>query len=168
MTGNCRFNIIVCPSKLKLYSNLSFIICKVFLSGMKQTEEDRRFARLFAEALLPHVEAERANGKSLAQIAARLGVTAAGLQKQLAGGTPSVRTVALAHAHYAIAIPYEGIAVSKAITAGRRRKGKQQGKQQLFLPFEISAPVLPNNVTLKLLPKGVRRYQLQLSMRISR
>ena len=133
---------------------------------MKQTEEDRRFAKLFAEALLPHVTAERRKGKSLAHIAARLGVTAAGLQKQLAGGTPSVRTVALAHAHYGIAIPYEGIEISKTLTAKGARKHKQQEKRQLLLPFEITAPPLSNNLTLKLLPQGVRRYQFQLSVEI--
>ena len=134
---------------------------------MKQTEEDRRFAKMFAEALLPHVTAERGEGKSLAEIAARLGVTAAGLQKQLAGGTPSVRTVALAHAHYAIAIPYQGIDISKTFTATRSKR-KQQEKRQLVLPFQITAPALSNKLTLKLLPRGVRRYQLQVSVEMSR
>ena len=103
---------------------------------MKQTEEDRRFAKRFAEALLPHVTDERNEGKPLAQIAARLGVTAAGLQKQLAGGTPSIRTIALAHSIYGVAVPYEGIDISKAVSV-KRGKRQRVEERQLVLPFEI-------------------------------
>jgi len=135
---------------------------------MKQTEEDRRFAKRFAEALLPHVTAERNKGKSLNQIAARLGVTAAGLQKQLGGGTPSIRTVALAHARYGVVIPYEGIDVSRAVYAKKKGKREPGEERQLVLPFEITAPTASTELVLKLLPHGARRYRLQLTVGISR
>jgi transcriptional regulator with XRE-family HTH domain len=135
---------------------------------MKQTEEDRRFAKRFAEALLPHVTDERNKGKSLTQIAARLGVTAAGLQKQLGGGTPSIRTIALAHARYGVAVPYEGIDISKALSAKKKGKRERAAERQLVLPFEITAPTPSTELVLKLLPHGVRRYRLQLTVGISR
>jgi hypothetical protein len=91
---------------------------------MKQTEADRRFARKFAEALQPYIAGERNKGRSLAQIAEKLGVTGAGLQKQLVGGTPSVRTVALAYAIYRVSVPYEDIAISKAVSA-KKKTGKK-------------------------------------------
>lgn len=136
---------------------------------MKQTEADRRFARNFAEALQPYVVGERDKGKSLAHIAEQLGVTAAGLQKQLVGGTPSVRTVALAHAVYGVSVPYENIEVSKAVSA-KKKKGKPVPvpERQLVLPFEITAPASSKDLVLKLVPQGVRRYRLQLTVGVSR
>jgi hypothetical protein len=119
---------------------------------MKKTDEDRRFARMFAEALLPRVTAERNEGKSLAEIAARLGVTAAGLQKQLAGGTPSVRTVALAHLHYKIAIPYAGVDVSKALKRRATGGQKEGDRSQLLLPFEITAPGTAGRIEFEIVP----------------
>jgi transcriptional regulator with XRE-family HTH domain len=132
------------------------------------TEEDRRFAKRFAQALLPHVTDERNEGKPLAQIAARLGVTAAGLQKQLGGGTPSIRTIALAHATYGVAVPYEGIDISKAVSLKKRGKRERVEERQLVPPFEITAPAPSTDLVLKLLPHGVRRYRLQLTVGISR
>ena len=44
----------------------------------------------------PHVSSEREKGESLASIAKRLGVSGPELLKQLNGGTPSARTIALA------------------------------------------------------------------------
>lgn len=134
---------------------------------MKQTEEDRRFATRFGEALQPHVTRERNLGKSLAQIAAELGVTAPGLQKQLNGGTPSIRTVALAHAVYGVSVPYQGIEISKAVSAKKKGKQGQISNRQLFLPFEITAPAPSKDLVLKLVPQGVRRYRLQLTVGIS-
>jgi transcriptional regulator with XRE-family HTH domain len=135
---------------------------------MKHTEADRRFAVEFAEALQPHVTIERNQGKSWAKIAARLGVTAAGLQKQLNGGTPSIRTIALAHGLYGIAVPYDGIDISKALAAKRKgRKGRME-RRQLVLPFEITAPAPSKDMILKLLPQGVRRYRLQVTVGLSR
>ncbi|HEU0049904.1 MAG TPA: hypothetical protein VFQ43_20110 [Nitrososphaera sp.] len=134
---------------------------------MKQTDADRRFARRFAEALHPYVTNERDKGKSLAQIAEKLGVTAAGLQKQLAGGTPSIRTVALAYAEFGVSVPYEGIDISKAVSATMKKRRPAPGSNQLILPFEIKAPVYSKDLVLKLVPRGVGRYRLQLTMAIS-
>jgi len=135
---------------------------------MKRTEADRRFAVLFAEALQPHVASERNQGKSLSQIAAHLGVTAAGLQKQLGGGTPSIRTIALAHALYGVAVPYSGIDISKAVSAKRKGKKARTEERQLVLPFEITASAPSKDLILKLLPQGVRRYRLQVTVRLPR
>ncbi len=51
------------------------------LNFMKQTPEDLRFAGDFADALRPHVIAEKRNGRSLKQIAKGLGVTEPALKK---------------------------------------------------------------------------------------
>lgn len=110
---------------------------------------------------------ERTKGKTLAQIAARLGVTAAGLQKQLGGGTPSIRTIALAHAIYEVAVPYEGVDISKAVSV-KKRKRQRVEERQLVLPFEITAPAPSTDLVLKLLLHGVRRYRLQHTVGISR
>jgi hypothetical protein len=127
---------------------------------VKQTDEDRRFARSFADALRPHIERELGEGKSLAAIAAKLGVTAPGLQKQLDGGTPSVRTVALAYTTYRVSVPYGQAEVGRVL--GARRKKATVSDQQLFLPFAITAPRQPEELSLKLSPRGLRRYRLCL------
>src|ERR1700756_2384094 len=103
---------------------------------MKQTDEDRLFSMRFAEVLEPHVSRERENGKTLAEVASRLGVTAAGLQKQLSGGTPSIRTIALAYAIYGVSVPYEGIEVARIMSAKRKKKRGETIGSQLSLPFE--------------------------------
>lgn len=133
---------------------------------MKQTKEDREFSRKFAEALLPHVTRERDQGKSLAEIAAKLGVTAAGLQKQLSGGTPSVRTVAFAYALYKVSVVYLNVDLAKAI-ASKRKSGRRPVEQQLFLPFEITAPSQSTHLRLKLLSSGVRRYRFRLTVGVA-
>jgi hypothetical protein len=129
---------------------------------MKRTEEDQRFAARFAEALAPFVAGEREKGRSWAQIALDLGVTAAGLQKQLAGGTPSIRTIALAHSKYGLSVPYEGVEISKAITSRKRGKSRRGAENQLLLPFDIIAPVSSKALILRRAPFGIRRYRLQL------
>jgi hypothetical protein len=134
---------------------------------MKRTDEDRSFAARFAEALHPHVLRERNNGRSLVQIAAGLGVTAPGLQKQLNGGTPSIRTIALAHGLYGVSVPYEGIEISRAVSTKRKGKQKKSSERQLLLPFEITVPAASKDLVLKLVPQGVRRYRLQLTVGIS-
>jgi hypothetical protein len=137
---------------------------------MKKTEADRHFAKRFAEELLPHVTEQRNRGKSLAEIATRLGVTGAGLQKQLDGGTPSIRTIALAYALYGVSVRYEGIEVTKAISSKRKKKGQHASTEirQLVLPFEITTPVPPKDMVLKLIPRGIHRYRLQLTVGVSR
>jgi transcriptional regulator with XRE-family HTH domain len=127
---------------------------------MKRTKEDRSYGLRFSLALQPHVSREVAEGKSLAEIAAALGVTAAGLQKQLAGGTPSIRTVAFAHSIYGVAVPYEGVDVVDAI--GRPKKRKRVSEEQLLLPFEITASPASKRLSLKLISKSQRRYQLRV------
>jgi transcriptional regulator with XRE-family HTH domain len=130
---------------------------------MKQTKEDRAYARRFSEALQPHVSLERTQGKSLEKIAARLGITAAGLQKQLAGGTPSIRTIAFAYAIYGVAVPYEGINFAGVISRNRKgKRGRVASEGQLFLPFEITASPTAKRLSFKLVPKSPRRYQLQI------
>jgi transcriptional regulator with XRE-family HTH domain len=132
---------------------------------MKQTPEDRRFAERFAQALQPHIHREQDEGKkTLREIAAKLGVTAAGLQKQLDGGTPSIRTVALAYAAYGVAVDYDGIDVARIAGAKGRRKKSRVSESQLFLPFEITAGPPSKRLTLKMIPKGVRRYRLQITV----
>jgi hypothetical protein len=131
---------------------------------MKQTPEDRRFALEFAQALQPHIDREQEAKKTFGQIAAKLGVTAAGLQKQLDGGTPSIRTVALAYAAYGVAVDYEGIDFVRAVGAKRRQKQSRLSERQLFLPFEITARPPSKRLSLKMIPKGVRRYRLQITV----
>jgi len=135
---------------------------------MKQTDEDRLFSIRFSEALTPHVSRDRENGKTLVEIASRLGVTAAGLQKQLSGGTPSIRTIALAYAIYGISVLYGGVEIARAMSEKRRKKKGETTGSQLFLPFEITAPPRSRRMSLKLVSTSVRRYQLQLTVGLSR
>ncbi len=131
---------------------------------MKKTDEDRLFAARFATSLQAHVDRELVSGKSMTKIAEGLGVTGWGLQKQLNGGTPSIRTIALAYAKYGVSVPYDGIAVSKALA--RKRKSARNSERQLILPFQIMTPSDGKDVRLKLRPTGVRKYQLHLSVRM--
>jgi hypothetical protein len=135
---------------------------------MKQTDEDRRFARRFADALEPFISKERAKGRTLADIAAQLGVTAAGLQKQRAGGTPGIRTVALAYAIYGVSELYEGIAVARAVSSKRKKKQREPSEEQLFLPFEITMPPRSRRMKVRLVPTSVRRYELQVTVGLPR
>ncbi len=129
---------------------------------MKQTREDRDFAARFASALRPHVDREASAGRSLKEIAEELGVTSWGLQKQLGGGTPSIRTIARAYARYGVSAHYEGIALRKALT--KKPKMRKNTEEQMVLPFLITAPTSGRKITLKLLPGGVRKYELRLSV----
>ncbi len=130
---------------------------------MKKTADDRQFALRFAEVLHPFVSQDRDKGKSWAQIGADLGVSGPGVQKQLAGGTPSIRTIALAYEKYGISVPYKGIEVAKTVARKRRtRAAETKTGPQLSLPFEITAPASFRTLVLKRLPRGVRRYRLQL------
>jgi transcriptional regulator with XRE-family HTH domain len=135
---------------------------------MKKTEEDRLFASRFAEVLQPFVSRDRDNGKSLAEIAAELGVTAAGLQKQLAGGTPSIRTIVRAYKKYGVSVPYEDTEIAKAVSSKGRRRNGQAIERQFLLPFDIIAPAFSKALVLKRIPQGVRRYRLQLTVGMSR
>jgi hypothetical protein len=134
---------------------------------MKQTPEDLRFASLFAEAIRPHVSADVQKGDSMAKIGAKLGVSGPGLQKYLDGKTvPSLRTIVLAFLAYGISVPYNGVEISMK---GLRKKRKViVPESQLFLPFEITAPSPDKRVALKLLPTGVRKYQLQITLKMAR
>ncbi len=137
---------------------------------MKQTPEDLRFAGDFADALRPHVIAEKRNGRSLKQIAKGLGVTEPALKKYLSGRTtPCLRTVALAYDRYHVSIPYSGIKfVGGAISRRKEYKDKQSSPlQQLALPFEIYTPGAEDRLALKLVPTGVSRYQLQVTLRLA-
>jgi hypothetical protein len=134
---------------------------------MKQTQEDRMFARLFADALQPHVVREREQGQSLTTIAAKLGISGAGLQRQLGGVTPSVRTIALAYAVYGVSVPYSGVEVAKAVSRGQKGKRRNAMDSQLSLPFEITVPASSNGMLLRLVPRSKRRYHLQLTVKMS-
>jgi hypothetical protein len=141
----------------------------VLLFAMKQTPEDLRFAGDFAEALRPHVDGERRKGHALKVIAEWLGVTEPALKKYLGGRTtPCLRTVVLAYDRYGVSVPYSG--VSFAGGGGRKRRSKKQSDhlEQLFLPFEIHTPSSDDRLALKLLPTGVRRYQLQVTLRLAK
>jgi transcriptional regulator with XRE-family HTH domain len=134
---------------------------------MKRTDEDRDFAKRFSAALQPHVDNEREQGKSLAKIAARLGISATGLQKQLSGVMPSVRTVALAYANYGVSVLYGTVEVKRALSGKRKGKGSSFLENQLSLPFEITAPPNSKHLVLRLVPRSTRRYQLQLTVGMS-
>jgi hypothetical protein len=131
---------------------------------MKRTEEDRRFAESFARALQPHIAREQEKGKSLREIAAKLGVTAWGLQKQLSGGAPSVRTVALAYKWYGVSVNYNGIAVTQAVATKRKSHRSHASESQMLLPFDIIAKPPSARLELKLVPKRVRTYRLQITV----
>jgi hypothetical protein len=130
---------------------------------MKKTDEDRRFAARFAGALQPFVSRDRDEGKSLAEIAADLGVTAAGLQKQLGGGTPSIRTIALAYKKYRLSVPYEDIEFTTGV-AKRRRRDKKAAESQLLLPLDITMPASCKGLALRRIPQSVRRYTLRITV----
>jgi transcriptional regulator with XRE-family HTH domain len=134
---------------------------------MKQTSADKDFALRFAAALGPYVDKEKQKGLSVAAIAGRLGVSGPGLLKQLNGGTPSVRTIALAHTSFGISVSYAGVDVAKAVSSKRRRKPRLPNGGQLLLPFEITAPPSSQRLVLKLVPKSARRYHLQLMVKMS-
>src|ERR1700722_4406164 len=161
MTTSCLSSIL----ELKLHYNLSCDTVENLLQSahkqMKQTQEDRDFARKFSRALQPHVTGEQNQRRPLAGLPEKLGGTAAGLQKQLAGGTPSIRTVAFAYVNYGVSVPYVDIEVTKAISAKRKTKRGQTLEQQLFLPLEITVPASSRGLVLKPVPKSVRRYRLQ-------
>lgn len=131
---------------------------------MKRTEEDRRFAESFAAALQPHIIREQEKGKSLKDIAAELGVTAWGLQKQLSGGAPSVRTVALAYELYGVSVNYDGIAVTQAIAGKPKRRRSPASETQMVLPFDIKMLSPSTRLELRLVPERVRTYRLQVSV----
>jgi transcriptional regulator with XRE-family HTH domain len=138
-------------------------------SSMKQTPEDLRFAGDFADALRPHIAAEKRGGRSLKQIAERLGVTEPALKKYLGGQTtPCLRTVVLAYDRYGVSVPYSGVSFAGDVRGKRKRKTQSNPLQQLFLPFEIQAPGSNDRLELKLLPTGVSRYQLQVTLRLAR
>jgi transcriptional regulator with XRE-family HTH domain len=139
-------------------------------SSMKQTREDLRFAGDFADALRPHIAKEQGDGRSLKQIAEGLGVTEPALKKYLAGQTtPSLRTVVLAFDRYGVSVPYSGVSFA-GVARGRRghRKRESSPLHQLVLPFEIQSPGPESRLELKLLPTGVSRYQLQVTLRLAR
>jgi transcriptional regulator with XRE-family HTH domain len=137
---------------------------------MKQTPEDLRFAGDFAEALAPHVAGEKRKGRALKQVAESLGVTEPALKKYLSGRTtPCLRTVALAYHRYGVSVPYSGISfLGGATNRGGRSRRRSPPLQQLTLPFEIQSPHPEGRLALKLLPTGVRSYQLQVTLRIAR
>ncbi len=136
---------------------------------MKQTPEDLRFAGDFADALRPHIAAEKRNGHSLKQIAEKLGVTEPALKKYLGGRTtPCLRTVVLAYDRYGVSVPYSGVSFAGNVRGKRKRQAQSSSLQQLFLPFEIQTPGSEDRLDLKLLPTGVSRYQLQVTLRIAR
>ena len=136
---------------------------------MKQTPEDLRFAGDFAEALRPHIAEDKKKGRSLRQIAERLGVTEPALKKYLSGRTtPCLRTVVLAYDRYGLSVPYSGVTFMGVGTKRKRGRKRSNQLQQLFLPFEIQTPSSDDRLGLKLLPTGTRRYQLQVTLRLAR
>jgi transcriptional regulator with XRE-family HTH domain len=141
----------------------------VLLSSMKQTAEDLRFAGDFAEALRPHVNQARKQGSSLKQVAEELGVSEPALKKYLRGRTtPCLRTVVLAFDKYRVSVPYSGISFIGDAHCKRKPGPKRSSAlQQLEFPFEIGIPGADERLTLKLLPTGVSRYQLQVTLRLA-
>jgi transcriptional regulator with XRE-family HTH domain len=136
---------------------------------MKQTPDDLRFAGDFAEALRPHIAEAKRSGHSLRQIAEGLGVTEPALKKYLGGRTtPCLRTVVLAYDRYGVSVPYSGVSFAGNVRGKRKHRGQSIPLQQLFLPFEIQAPGSKDRLDLKLLPTGVSRYQLQVTLRLAR
>lgn len=151
-----------------MFDNHLCLSYPVLLFAMKQTPEDLRFAGDFAEALRPHVEGERKKGHALKEIAKWLGVTEPALKKYLGGRTtPCLRTVVLAYDRYGVSVPYSGVSFA---SGARKRRGRRESVplHQLFLPFEIQTPSSDDRLALKLLPTGIRRYQLQITPQIAK
>jgi len=112
---------------------------------MKQTSADKDFALRFAAALGPYVDKEKQKGLSVAAIAGRLGVSGPGLLKQLNGGTPSVRTIALAYASFGISVPYQDVDVARAgARIGGIFSGRQREVIQADVPGDITGPAANN------------------------
>ncbi len=131
---------------------------------MKRTPEDATFAVQFGREL--HVKYSEAKAREVTDdvFAKSIGVVRAQLDKYLRGeAMPSVRTVALAHAAYGIAVGYGGVPVSKAVT-GRRRRKAPVSSDQLELPFTIWAEG-PGKFDVKLRPVSARKFSLQLTIK---
>lgn len=133
---------------------------------MKQTSDDLRFAGDFSAALASVVFSERKKGRSLKRIAGELGITEPALKKCLRGRTtPCLRTVVLAFRKFRVAVPYSGVALFRG--PAKRSAGPADSLQQLVFPFEIQTPGPDDRLTLKLLPTGVQKYELQLMLRLA-
>ena len=72
------------------------------------------------------------------------------------------------HDSLASRVPQDFHLVARTMSAKRTKKRKEATEQQLFLPFEITAPARSRRMSLKLVSTSVRRYQLQLTVGLSR
>jgi len=126
---------------------------------MKRTPEDTEFAVQFGRELKGKYEEAKRRGMTDAEFAESIGVVRAQLDKYVRGeAVPGIRTIALAKQKYGIAVPYDGIVVSKS-ARGRRRT--QQPPDQLELPFVIWAEG-PGQYDLKLRPVSARKFALDV------
>lgn len=125
---------------------------------MKRTPEDTEFAAQFGRELKGKYDAAKRRGMTDAEFAESVGVVRAQLDKYVRGeAVPGIRTIALAKQKYGIAVPYDGVVVSKS-ARGRRRIEQQN---QLELPFVIWAEG-PGEYDLKLRPVSARRFALDV------
>ena len=131
---------------------------------MKRTPEDAAFAVEFGRELYVKYSDAKTRGVTDDVFAKSIGVVRAQLDKYLRGeAVPSVRTVALAHAGYGIAVAYDGVPVSRAF-AGQRRLKARASIDQLELPFTIWAEG-PGKFDVKLRPVSARKFSLQLTIK---
>lgn len=133
---------------------------------MKRTPEDTAFATEFGRELKSRYDHAKKRGVTDDGFAKSIGVVRAQLDRYLRGeAVPGVRTVALAHREYGIALPYGAIPVIKALK-GRRRQ-QQSILDQLELPFTLWAEG-PGKFDLKLRPVSTRKFALSLTIKKAR
>jgi transcriptional regulator with XRE-family HTH domain len=148
---------------------LAFVILllsyDVNLKIMKQTPEDRIFAKEFGKELRP-VYADRVKGPeadlTAKEFADALGVTVGGLQKYLEGSSmPSVLTLLRAYDRFGISVPYEGRHLQRAI-----KKSSEPREIQLMLPLRVETSGRPIDVQIvEVAKKSPASVHIQLRMR---
>ena len=131
---------------------------------MKRTPEDTAFAAEFGRELKAKYDEAKKRAVTDAAFAKSVGVVRAQLDRYLRGeAVPGIRTVALAHREYGIALSYGGTSMPEVL-AGRRRRRKELIPDQLELPFTLWAEG-PGKFNLKIQPVSARKFALRLTIR---
>jgi transcriptional regulator with XRE-family HTH domain len=127
----------------------------------KRTPEDAAFAARFGRELKAKYDQAKEKKITDAVFAESIGVMRAQLDKYLRGeAVPGIRTVALARRKYGIAVPYDGVDVSRVRNGARQASAPEQ----LELPFVIWAEG-QGHFDLKLRPVSARKFALDLVVR---
>jgi len=127
----------------------------------KRASDDDAFVVQFAAALAREYDRAKKKGVTDQAFAESIGVERPSLDRYLYGKSmPSVRTVALAHRDYHIAVPYCGVSLQDALpkSAGKKKKPPNQ----MILPFVIQPKKTAARVELKLDPLSARKFELRL------